>query len=291
MASSGCLPPKSDLKALDSGRFSLIDHGPYSFLRFALPPKKVRSGTLVGTADAAGRVLALNDVMGKWLVATYSVGPVRSCAASRPWRGSRPSCASESALRHPAGSRACMLSGSHCRPSRSRLLLGRHLSAACGRDDLLPRRADLRGGLCGLLARREDRQASHHRHRARLRRRSHRASPVAGHPVAAGPHRPRRKPFLLAPDPSPPASCGNGRRDARVATTAPDLRHHCRNRPPPGSAWPGRSIGRSLGPRHRVHGSPCLRQPLAEDRAGLRGRALSIHADRLGHRAGLSGVR
>ena len=68
-----------------------------------------------------------------------------------------------------------------------------------------------------------------------------------------------------------------------------DLRPRCRTTRL-GHARAARS-GRTFPARHRVHGRPCLRQPLAEDRAGLRRRALSIHADRLGHRAGLSGFR
>ena len=161
--------------------------------------QQVRSGALfgIGLMLLGVFLFAMNDVMGKWLVATYSVGQVlllRSIAAF--------------AVLLPIMRRQGVQLAVPPRPGlhASRIVLSTFEGAAFyWAVTYLPLAdvmtyylagADLRRGFRGIPARRKTRPSAHSRHRGRLRRRIDRAQAIARHPLAPCPDRARRQHVL-----------------------------------------------------------------------------------------------
>ena len=142
-------------------------------------------------------LFSFNDAVGKWLVATYSVGQlllIRSATtlillAPFIWRAGRAAFIVRAAAR-PAGP------AHRAVDARSRdVLLGGRLSAARRRDHVLSGRPDLRDGDLGAVARGAGRLAALDRGAGRLPRRRHRAAALRRHVDAAGADRARREPL------------------------------------------------------------------------------------------------
>ena len=247
----------------------------------------------IGLMTAGIFLFAVNDALGKWLVATYSVGQVlliRSLAALSLlapfiWRDRA------SFAQAPRWGMQALRAVSRHRRGRL-LLLGGGLSAARRRDGLLPRRADLR-----------------HRDRRRVAAAS-RSAGGAGARCSVG--------FLgvivcLRPGsaalswPALIALAGSftfslsmistrtlrGTSDTVLVTsqTVAALVFGAALAP---FAWvtpSPRDLRAAGAARHGRDGGACLRQPLAEACAGQHRGAVSVHHDRLGGAVRLCGVR
>ena len=125
-------------------------------------------------------MFALNDAMGKWLVASFSVGQVVLIRSVGAFIVLGPMIARQGvgqAVRHRAAVAAVLARGVRDRRHRA-VLRRRRLSAAGRRHDLLHGRPDLRRGAVASAAWREGRLAALAGDPDRLRRRRHRAAPL-----------------------------------------------------------------------------------------------------------------
>ena len=186
----------------------------------------------------------------------------------------------------PAGGAAVL------RPRRKRLLLRRGVAAAARRrHHLLSRRSDLRDAARRRVPQGEGRLAAMDGGAGRLRRRRPGAPADRRGLRLARDHRLHRQRPLRAGDDhdadaaehlrhGPRGMADLGRAAVRPAGRAGPLGAARPSRRAP--ALPGRG-GRAVGDR--------LRQPLAALRTGLGGGALPVHADRLGDRLRLRGLR
>ena len=194
-----------NLRASRRDPHSAADHRPQRIESKLMPVR-----TLLSFASAnlvlAGVLLmlggdfmfALNDAMGKWLVASFSVGQVVLIRSVGAFIVLGPMIARQGVGRtvRPRAAVAAVLARGDGDRRHGAVLRRRRLSAARRRHDLLHGRPDLRRGAVASVSRREGRLAALAGDPDRLRRRRHRAAPVDGVAVAVVVLRACRQPVV-----------------------------------------------------------------------------------------------
>ena len=213
-------------------------------------------------------MFSFGDALGKFMVATYSVGQLlwlRACAALVVLS---PMIVAASRGLLPAGAAVAAIAPGRALDAGGRGILSCHrLSAARRRHHLLPGLSDLRHGAVGDRAARAGRLAALERRPGRLLRRSDRAAALVADGELAGIDRARRQPVVRGADADHAFAAGDAGYRAGVGAVRRHLRARraaVTDRLGHAGAWQSRSVrDRRLHLGERA----VVRQPFAEARA------------------------